>query len=289
MRFLWWWCWCHIAVALCLRCYCWIEEHRDGVHVILELVWFGLVEWRFENGRRRSGLVWFVCLLLVFSLQWERRCIAISNRSVKWMLKDEIHIPAECSSLQSLGLWSRLLLDISAPTLHTVYIQCRRRRFYSAKERAYYSGVILLLREAFWWDFGSPLYSCFQEIHKFVQYFVLADGFYSCSVVFLFLCFFALKNSALCAPSSLFGYCRRGQVVCLFEIKETWLQFSLLRWYSANEDHCLHLCFPNHHMRVRSKELPAMPLGRVHYFVSKPRSDCFFPCLIGVFQMSLLS
>ena len=28
-------------------------------------------------------------------------------------------------------------------------------------------------------------------------------------------------------------------------------------------------------MRVRSKELLAMPLGRVHYFVSKPRSDVF--------------
>lgn len=271
------WRWFYIAVGLCLRCYYWIEEHWDGIYVILELVWFGWVE--VENGRRRCGLVWFVCLLFVFSLQWERRGIAITNRSARWMLNNEIHIPAECSSLQSLGLWFWLLLDISASTLHTIHIQCRRRRVYSAKGRACYWGVILLLRAAFWWGYGSPLFSYFQAIHKFVQFFALGDGSIRVLLCSIFVLFCFKKLCTLCTffivgEGKIFGSSELRRPGCIFHRCEDFLRVRIIIYV------CTHQIIA---MRVRSKELLAMPSDWVHYFISKSRSYCFSLCWIVVF------
>lgn len=127
------------------------------------------------------------------------------------MLKDEIHIPAECSSLQSLGLWFRLLLDISASTLHTIYIQCRRRRFYSAKKGRIVPALFCYCGR----HFGEISVHLFTHVSR--QFTNLYNTLCSLMVLFVFCCvsnfcaFLFKKKSALCALSSLFGEVTVGE------------------------------------------------------------------------------
>ena len=172
MRFLWRRCWCWFVSALLLLD--WGASRWRPLDFGVGLVWFGGVEVWERKEEEWSSLVRLSAVCILSSVRTAVHCDIESKCEMNAQRWDPysswVQQPSE----------SRFVVPAASGYLcfySTYYLYpVQEKEVLQCEERSYCSGVILLLREAFWWDFGSPLYSCFQAIHKFVQYFVLADG-----------------------------------------------------------------------------------------------------------------